>query len=298
TIRRIKPEHEYAVFEIGTNHFGEIKALADICMPDCGIITNIGPSHLEALIDEDGVYREKTALFDRPLDLRLFDANDSRFAEYRSIGRGVGTNEDADYRIHDVSRLDETTSFSLNDAGYSIPYPFFHFVGNAAYAISLGLHLSIPVEVILQAISRPLDLGLRMNVEHCGNSVIIADCYNANPLSMQKAIEFWRELQPDKPHIAILGDMLELGSAAESYHAMIGAILSEGEYDRLISVGDLSRAYHPETGMKGGAHFSDVAQLIESEIINEIKPGCIVLVKGSHGIHLEQTLAPLKKGLR
>ncbi|MDP2173656.1 MAG: UDP-N-acetylmuramoyl-L-alanyl-D-glutamate--2,6-diaminopimelate ligase, partial [Candidatus Cloacimonadaceae bacterium] len=211
TIRRIKPEHNYAVFEIGTNHFGEIKVMADIILPDCGIIVNIGPSHLETLIDEDGVYREKTALFERPLDLRLFDADDPRFAEYKAKGKGVGYCEDADFRITDIERAEESISFKLNGSDFSLSYPFPHFIGNAAYAIALGMHHHIPVEKMRKALGQPLNLGLRMAVEHIGESILIADCYNANPLSMQKAIEFWRFLHPEKPHLAILGDMLELG---------------------------------------------------------------------------------------
>lgn len=165
TILRVRPQHRYAIFELGTNSFGEIAALSKICAPDAGIIMNIGPSHLEFLIDEAGVYREKTALFNRPLDVRLFDADDPRFAAYASQGKSVGFAQDADFRLGEVNCDGQSCSFELNKEAWTVPYPVPYFAKNAAFAIAMGLLRGLPKERIQEALSVPISLEMRLQRE-------------------------------------------------------------------------------------------------------------------------------------
>ncbi len=295
TIAKIRPEHQYAVLELGTNAPGEIAALSEVCNPDAGIILNVGPSHLAGLVDEDGVFREKVALFNRPLDIRLFDADDSRFAIYADRGKGVGFTEQADFRISAVQCGVSDCEFELNEERYQIPYPYPYAAKNAAFAISCALLKGIPAPAIRDALRESVRLELRLSLEQTGSFTLVIDCYNANPVSMQAAIEYWKRVEPEREHIAILGDMMELGSAAAAYHDMIGAILNESGYDRLITVGDLSVRYQAQDSSLRDTHFADVEELLASSVLGELTPKAVILIKGSHSLHLEKVLPQLRK---
>ncbi len=296
TLQRIQPEHQYAIFELGTNNFGEIALLSDICAPDAALILNIGPSHLEFLGDENGVFREKKALFDRPLDIRLFDAADPRFEEYRSCGKSVGTIPEADFRITDTEAVEGGNRFRLNEESYVIPYQPSFYVQNAGFAIALGLLKGIPSATIRKALAQVVQLPLRMQIEPVDKGILINDCYNANPISMQKALEYWHQFHAERPHIAILGDMLELGAQAGEYHDMIAAMLAELGYDQLITVGSLSSRYHGSDPRAGSVHFAEVESLLQSNVLSALPDNCVILLKASHGIHLELLIPHLKAG--
>ncbi len=293
TILRLKSEHRFAVFELGTNHFGEIAALGEIVNPACAVIINIGPSHLEFLEDEAGVFREKIALFQRPLQHRVFPAGDERFDAFRDGGKSVGTSEAASVSYSVLERANGKTRMLVNGFSFILPTEIPHMADNAAFAIAVGLLLGLEPDTIQKGLYQPLDLENRLQRLESGGRTLLLDCYNANPVSMHKAIEYWLQVEPQKPHWAILGDMLELGREARNYHSMIGAILAEKKLDGLVTVGDLSRLYAPEA-LASVYHFDEVGQVLQSGILSKLDHAAIVLVKGSHGIHLERLIPALK----
>lgn len=288
TILRISPKHKYGIFEIGTNHFGEIAVLADTIMADAGIILNIGPSHLEYFKDEEGVFKEKSDLFRRALELRIFPADDPRFEQYKDKGTSVGFAQTANYQIENIVREQDSQAFTLAGVQWQIPYPAPHYVINTSFAIATALQLGLSSEQIQTALDQPIELDLRMQIENRAGRHLILDCYNANPVSMQSALEFWRDYLPQLPHIAILGDMLELGESAEMYHQMIGAIISESGEHTLYTVGKHARLYHnrPEH------HYADVTGLLAN--FPGLPQEAVILIKGSNGIHLEKILPQLR----
>jgi len=263
--------------------------LADTIKPDAGIILNIGPSHLEYFGDEEGVFKEKSELFHRALELRIFPADDQRFESYRDDGISVGFAEQADYRIQDISAQHNMQEFTLAGKRWKIPYQAPHYVINSAFAIAMALELKLEPQQIEAALSSPVNLDLRMQIEQVKDRYLIVDCYNANPVSMQSAIEFWRDFEPQLPHIAILGDMLELGESSEIYHQMIGAIITESGNHAIYTVGDHSRFYHKLPS----AHFASSRAL--ADCFPAFPDQAVILVKASHGIHLEEIL-PLLRG--
>ncbi len=290
TILRIIPNHRYGIFEIGTNHFGEIAVLSDTIMPDAGIILNIGPSHLEYFGDEEGVFREKSDLFHRALALRIYPADDLRFERYKDKGSSVGYVQNADYQIENIVRGEGSQTFTLAGSQWKIPYQAPHYVINTAFVITTALLLGLSPEQIQAALNKPVSLELRMQIESQAGRHLIVDCYNANPVSMQSALEFWRDYLPALPHIAILGDMLELGESSEMYHQMIGTIARESGEHTLYTVGNHARLYHnrPEH------HYADVTKLLASFPL--LPQEAVILIKGSHGIHLEKILPQLRGG--
>ena len=283
TLLHLRPEHRYAVIEMGTNHFGEIAALTHIVRPDIGIITSIGDSHLAFLQNRDGVFREKRALFDAPLQARIFPL-DSYFRDIQ--GTSVGYSSEADYCIRKVAQ-DENTTFEVKDEKFTIATPFGVNAINATFAMVAAKALGIDVRTIAAGLAMPLDMGNRMRFIHRGQQIWIADCYNANPDSMKASIAFWEKFKPQLPHIAILGDMLELGELTEKYHQNIGTQLKKLMIERVISVGSFSKAYHATV------HFDFVEQLLASSVLQELPSPGVILIKASHGIHLEKIIARL-----
>jgi len=293
TIFRLESRDKYAVFEIGTNHFGEIARLAEICSPQSAMIINIGPSHLEYLGSEDGVFLEKSTLFDRELEHLLYPVDDPRFEKYSERGRSVGFAPEADYRITDISVSEGSSSFRINSEAYTIPTDIPHYITNSSFAVALAVELGLSPETIRGGLASLPVMGNRLNLQRVNGRTLILDCYNANPVSMQKSIEYWIGIEPESPHIAILGDMLELGGDAPEYHKMIGAILSDHEIDGLITVGDLSQWYRPYY-LTTSNHYHTVDDLLARDEINLLPQNAVILLKASHGIHLEQVIPALK----
>jgi UDP-N-acetylmuramyl-tripeptide synthetase/UDP-N-acetylmuramoyl-tripeptide--D-alanyl-D-alanine ligase len=301
TIFRIKPEDKTAIFELGTNHFGEISALTDICKPDLAIITNIGPSHLEFLIDEKGVYREKTDLFRKGAQTIIYPGDDERFDEFRESGISVGYSEKCTYRIENVNCGENGTTFMLNGQGYKLKQPIPFYVLNAALAITAAVESGISYEVIKDGLQKPLELQSRMEIRKIGDLDVVIDCYNANPVSMQAAIEFWYNFKPGKPHLAILGDMLELGGKSQDYHKRIGESLCKLYNIGLITVGHFSKLFHTDSLAQNSyvqqlaKHYRSVDELLMQPFISSSMGEMVVLIKASHGIQLEKVIPALEK---
>ncbi|MDD4309947.1 MAG: UDP-N-acetylmuramoyl-L-alanyl-D-glutamate--2,6-diaminopimelate ligase [Candidatus Cloacimonetes bacterium] len=311
TILRIEPKHKYAIFEIGSNHFGEIDEMAEIITPEVGIIVNIGPSHLEFFGDEDGVFAEKSDLFKRPLALRLYPGDDPRFIGYAAddTAIGIGLGERCIYQIVNHKINQDSQSFSLKrnlpllhnlpDTGlqlsnWHLPYSAPHYAVNATFAIVLALKLGIAEHQIQASLSQPVLLEMRAQNEPRGSGLLIIDCYNANPFSMQKALEYWELMEPSKPHFAILGDMLELGDKSAMYHQMVGAMLAEKDYSGLFTIGTMAKNYCLTKSEKHHC-YTDTEHLISDNMIKDIPQDAVILLKASHGMHLER-LIPILRG--
>lgn len=282
SIFTLDPRYKMSILELGTNQTGEIEKLTEISDPDIGVIISIGPAHLEFLIDEDGVFQEKTALFKHKLQKKFFPADDKRFQEFS--GFNFGSSSHAKYRFSDLKVENESTMFKVNEEEFTIPTPFKKYAFNAGIAVSIALSMNLKKALIQQGLNKPLQISQRMEIVKKNGITLLVDCYNANPDSMKAAIEFWRDFEPGKPHFAILGDMLELGKLTKEHHTNILKLLDKISYYQLISVGDVSREF------KATAHFHKVENLISSGLLEQIPEKAVVLIKGSHSIMLEKII--------
>lgn len=296
TIFRLNPKDQTAIFELGTNHFGEIETLAEICSPDMTMITNIGPSHLEFFGDEDGVYKEKTDLFRTGAKTIIYPGDDKRFNEFKDIGKSVGYSPECSYHVHEVKQKADYLTFMLNDYELDVKQQVPYFVINIAFAIAAALESGLSAEQIQQGLDKPIELINRMEIVKLGSYTIINDCYNANPVSMKAAIEFWHSCEPEKPHLAILGDMLELGTQAERYHQEIGKLLAGMNYKALITIGTLSKLYHSKSDSPS-AHDPEYIKHYSAIDARQIQPilaltggQAVLIIKASHGLHLEKVV--------
>ena len=242
TLLSIKPDCEIAVVEMGANHPGEIKTLANIALPTCGLITNVGKAHLEGFGSLEGVINTKKELYDN----------------LAARGGHVFVNA-ANPLLMNVLNVESYTTYSSNldvvaDVNGRLvrcaPYVEFewakfqlstHFVGaynldNMLAAIAVGLHFGVDEKDICDAISNYVPANNRSQLTKTERNTLIVDAYNANPTSMMAAIDNF-DLMEDENKVAILGDMLELGEQSEVEHQNIVRRLMESKIEKIILVG-------------------------------------------------------------
>ena len=287
TIFRIRCQDHFAVFELGTNQFGEIKALSEIAEADINVITSVGAAHLEFLIDEAGVFREKTSIFRGHNEIRIFPGDDLRFAHMNGIT--FGEKSDLDYQIKAIRQQVDKQEFTLNQLPLEIASPFRENVRNAALAAAIAQELKVSDKYIQTGLALPLQIENRMQFFQQHEMTIISDCYNANPPSMKAALKFAASYKPQQPHIAILGDMLELGELTEKYHQDIWKCLETLNFAQVISVGRYAEAYRADH------HFPSVEALTEAEITRDFPADSIILIKASRSIRLEKIIEKILK---
>ncbi len=301
TLLRLEPGHEWAVVELGMNHPGEIGRLTAICLPDVGVITNIGPAHLEGLGSVDAVARAKGELLagmssdtvavlnaDDPACMKLAARCTQEIITF-------GLCEEAQVRALDVKRKGMEISFILEispemaEVCLHTPASFMVHDALAAAAAAYGAGLS--AKKIAPGLSDFRPAERRMNVFQTQRGIrIIDDTYNANPGSMKAALATLSDLKGKNRGIAVLGDMLELGKQSESLHKEIGMFCADAGIDRLFLTG--TRPEHTAAGAKErGMEQQNIFTGSREEIIGHLKeilePGDWVLIKGSRGMKME-----------
>jgi murE/murF fusion protein len=290
TIFRLDPQQNWGIFELGTNHPGEIEEMADILSPEASLITSVGSSHLEFFGSEQGVFDEKTSLFRHTSGPKVYPGDNPLFRD-DSITGGIsyGLADTNDYYPENVRVDGGQTTFVVRGQEYLLPTDVPHQLSNALGVIAICVSLGVEPAAIRRGLAQAAVTSMRMEVREIAGRTVIVDCYNANPDSMRSAISYWAGLYPKRPHAAILGDMLELGPTAPSLHREIGqhlrAVSPKISSLRLAGVGMLSAFFAPDV------RFETVEALLDTDWIATLPPNAVVLLKGSHGIHLERTIA-------
>jgi len=296
------PENtQVAVLEMGMNHFREIAYLSDIAKPDIGVIVNIGTMHIEHLGSMEGILQAKLEILegmgedgkivlngDDPLLWNLHRTQNN--ATYFGIRNGesnvTGTNiaQQEGMLSFDVAYADQAFHAELSLEGE-------HFVPDALAAVAVGMHMGISGEKIQKALAEFQNMEGRQEVFKSGDYTIIKDCYNAGPESMAAALAVLASKQGRR--VAVLGDMLELGSSTQAEHYKLGRLVAEKA--------DVLLAYGPNSGrvlngaITGGMSttrvraFEDRNKLVDA-LKQMAKPGDVFLFKGSRGMKMELAL--------
>ena len=306
TLLKIRPEHRFAILEVGTNHPGEIAALTDLVKPMVAMITNAGPSHLEGLGSVAGVAREKADIYSQllPNQTAIINADDAYARYWQTVVDKTGAQSlrfgfspEAEVRAIDVREHDGQTQFDLvygHDAQsiQTIHLPLLgrHTVYNALAAAAAALALEVSPLDIARGLAKAQPEARRL-VRQTGLSqaAIIDDSYNANPSSVAAAISVLAQCRGER--VLVLGDMLELGDQSAHYHREVGQLAKAMGIDHLFVLGPASVETAQAFG-SGARHFDDSSALIAA-----VKPllhaNMTVLVKGSNAMGMNRVALAL-----
>ncbi len=292
TLLSMTPEHNFGVVEMGANHQLEIANLCDIALPDFGFITNFGRVHLEGFGSFEGVVKGKTEMY-RHLQAqgkKVFVNQDDPIQMDKSIGmdRVLFGPKGDDYQVTFIG-ADPFVSISFEEIEMDSQLIGSYNYANIAAAVSIGKYFGIETKKIKNAIQGFVPDNNRSQIITRDSNRIILDAYNANPNSMEVAIDNLKNLSA-KNKVAILGDMFELGKDADLEHQRITDLAANAGFDRIFLIGEaFSRT---KTSGKGLLQFSSFEKFTESfdqyEFIDTT-----LLVKASRGMALERILTYL-----
>ena len=310
TVFDVTPDATVVVLEMGTSARGEITRLCEIGRPQIGVITNVGPTHLEKLQSIEGVAAAKAELLDGlPEDgTAILNADDEwcrklcRIAGRKGKLVTFGTSADADIRAGDVHQDTEGLSFVTNErVRVELSVPGRHNVANALAAIAVCRRLGMKMNEVAERLASFTGTTMRMEVVRVGGLTVINDAYNANPVNMAAALEEFKRYRTSGTRHFVCGDMLELGEQSAGLHRELGVRIAESDIDRLWLFGsevNATRTAAVEAGFDADAIFlSDDYERFETRLLEAFKEGDVVLLKGSRGMRLERVLeALLEKG--
>ncbi len=292
TLLRIKSHHKYAIVEMGANHPGEIKTLADIALPDYGLITNVGTAHILGFGSFEGVIKTKCELYDN-----LKKNNGTIFVN--------GSNHNIFPKSEGAKRILYGVDGSLLNASVESADPFLkvkfadgssaqtNLIGaynleNVMAAACVGSHFGVEMPTIVAALENYKPSNNRSQFISTASNKLIVDAYNANPTSMKAALDNFITLKSESEKALILGDMLELGNDSETEHRKIVEMIAASGIKKVMLVGQ-NFASVAKSGM---STYKNVDELIFVLTENKLK-GCLVLIKGSNSMKLTKVVEHL-----
>jgi UDP-N-acetylmuramoyl-tripeptide--D-alanyl-D-alanine ligase len=295
------------VVEMGTNHPGEIAALCRIARPEIGVVTNVGAAHLAGLGSLDGVAQEKGALAEAlPAGgLCVLNAGSRRCAELAARTRArvltfsvEGGVERGDLDARGLFFHSGGTTFELEGFEVTSPLVGTHNVENLLAALCVARGLGLELEEILPAVSCLRPTRARMERVELGGVTLFDDCYNANPQSLRAAVRVLAGMHGYRRRVLVMGDMLELGASSADLHRELGREAACAGVDSILLVGTEVAA--AESGaLEGGMAAESLVRFASAEeaargATELVRPGDVVLVKGSRGMALERVVRALQ----
>ena len=308
TLFRLTREDQICVLEMGMNHFGEIDYLTKIVRPDVAVITNIGDAHIENLGSRAGILKAKSEIFNymESGSLAVLNGDDPLL---RSLEGNIlpdivfcGEDHQPPYEAKAMKQLgskgmDCTVKTPKTEFTVTIPALGSHMIYPVLMACAIGERFGMTGEEMKAGVESFVPTKMRMNVVRQGEITILDDAYNANPQSMRAALEVLSQTEGTF-RAAVLGDMFELGALGPDLHRCVGEYAGTvGNIDALLAVGDLS--WH----LYDGARQSDLPQVFFARDKAEamtllpglIRPGAVILVKASRGMHFEEIVRELQR---
>jgi len=303
TLLAAEPDDQFTLCELGSNAPGEIAALAAIARPTIGIVTVVGRVHLERLGSIEGVATEKGALVEAlgPKGTAVLNADDLRVAAMAARCRGrvvtVGLEVKADLVAGDVLQTERGISFTVaGEVGFDVPVLGRHQVLLALESAAAARELGVSLEDSAAALREFQPPPARLRPQQRGGVTILDDAFNANPLSTRAALAQFA-LWPERRKVFFAGDMRELGPDSRQEHEALGSEIVKAGVKRLVCVGPESRATAC-AAVEAGLGSDDVTLADDSAAAVAMAPsvvrdGDVVLVKGSHAMHMEQIVEAL-----
>ncbi|MDD5723100.1 MAG: UDP-N-acetylmuramoyl-tripeptide--D-alanyl-D-alanine ligase [Syntrophales bacterium] len=306
SLLELNVKHEMAVVEMGTNRRGEIARLAAIADPDIGVITNIGPAHLEGFGSLDVIMEEKGDLFLNMKDsgVAVINRDDpfSRVLSDRWLGRNIsfGIDENAFVRADRIfMRGERGMSFTLNmggiGKGIDMTVVGRHNIYNALACAAVCWAMNIEYDLICEGLSSFRQMRGRMDIHRLkSGGTVIDDTYNANPASVMEALKTLSDLKGKNESVVILGDMLELGEEAGILHERVGRAIADTDVSTLFLKGQFSESVAKGAVERGfredHIYFAEKPDEITGVLHSLVREGDWILVKGSRKMKMEEFL--------
>lgn len=301
TLFKLTDQHEVCVVELGTSQLGEISRLSRIAEPSHGIITNVGPSHLEFFGDIHTVYRAKAELLEvlGRDGVAILNGDDQRLL-LLAKGLGIkpitfGVGKSCDFRANHISYLTDGLNFRLNGS-YPIELRLLgrHNVYNALASIAIASTLGLDYDLAREALLTFRPPRGRMEVSELNGIRIIDDTYNSNPQSLGCAIEALSKLSSRGRKILVSGDMLEQGVGARLRHFRMGQKAARAGIDLLVCVGQFSKDI-ARGALRYGMSEADIFEFASQEevarwLLKTVVEGDTMLVKGSRATRMERVI--------
>ncbi len=302
TLFNLSAHCDVAVIEMGISERGGMRYLCEIAQPTIGMITNIGPAHIEFFGSVEGVAKAKGELLEY-LDessMTILNLDDLFLSKERAKvkGRllGIGIEQICQFRGEGL-KLDQKGfgHFSLQGHSFHLSIPGKHNVYNALMAATTGWALDVPLQDAAKALENFTLTELRSQVLEHNGIRMINDTYNANPASMQAALETLSQIEVDGRRIAVVGDMRELGAMTCDAHRELGRDVGNRKIDALFALGDLAPVVVEggrEAGIDQAWAYTD-RDALTGALQAYLKPGDLMLIKGSRGIAMERIVTAL-----
>lgn len=304
TVLGLDEHHEILVVEMGMRGLGQIRRLTEISPPNYGVITNIGPVHLELLGGMGHIAQAKGELLEAmdSTGVAVLNGDDpsvrgqARNFKGRIVYYGLDVANDAVGRGISMD-VEGRPSFTMRYAGEEVAVhltvPGVHNVWNACAALTVGVQLGVSLKDGAEALKELASTAMRLEVRRSPEGVIVVnDSYNASPASMEGALDTLGHMYCSGNRAAILGDMLELGDIAESAHIEVGRHAAQCA-KTLIFIGEYAELMRQGAG-RGEVYASTDEFLASGDL--QLESGDLVLVKASRGLHFEKIVAELLKG--
>ncbi|MFH1066408.1 MAG: UDP-N-acetylmuramoyl-tripeptide--D-alanyl-D-alanine ligase [bacterium] len=310
TLLSLEPDHEWVVVEVGMNHPGEIKPLADLMQPEIGVVTNVDWTHAWAFEDQQAIADEKGAMLRAlpALGISIINADDKKVREMVETSRArsvlVGQGADWVYGFENVQCCDEFVEFDLHTrkektrVKLSTPAP--HMAQNAVLAAAVGGELGLSAKEIAEGLSATQFPPSRCALRRFGKGWLIDDTYNASPGPVMAGFDTLQALSGSGRSVVILGAMGELGSHSRRLHEKVGEAAAEKGVQLLFALGEDARCM-VEAAQKRGLNeqqsrwFKSHEELAEA-YVKVARPDDKILIKGSRSQHMEKIVQMLEGG--
>lgn len=303
TLFRLNDSYGAAVIEMGMSDLGEISVLSKAAAPDICIITNIGWCHIENLKTRENILRAKLEILDgAPEGAPLIINGDDEFLKTVSLpGRRVvryGLSEGCEVRAANISHTASGEEFTLIYGGReykaAVPVNGEHHVMNALAAFAAGIEAGMTPEEIVPAFMRYEASGMRQRIEKRGDITVILDCYNASPTSMESSLSVLGGMECSGRKCAVLGDMLELGEMSAQLHAGVAEYITKNADCAFLYGSEMARCRERLEAQGFEVHHSTDKKALTDSLLSWIKPGDVLLFKGSRGMRMEDIAEKVK----